>query len=64
LRKIERQVEDDLHNELRQNCFREKSYKEAAVWRARNYGDDRMIKKAMEVETPSCEKINHIFGGG
>jgi hypothetical protein len=26
LKKIERQVEDDLHEELRQSCFREKSY--------------------------------------
>ena len=26
LKKIERQVEEDLHIELRQSCFREKSY--------------------------------------
>ncbi len=26
LNRIERQVEDELHNELRQSCFREKSY--------------------------------------
>ena len=28
LRKLERQVEDELHNELRQTCFREKNYSE------------------------------------
>jgi len=64
LKKIERQAEEDLHIELRQSCFREKSYKETAIWRARNYGDERLLKKAHEYETPSCTKINHIFGGG
>jgi len=64
LKKIERQVEEDLHIELRQACFREKSYKETAIWRARNYGDERLLKKAYEYETPSCTRINHVFGGG
>lgn len=64
LNKIERQAEDELHNELRQSCFREKSYKETAIWRARNYGDERLLRKAHDYETPSCTRINHIFGGG
>lgn len=64
LRKMERQVEEDLHIELRQNCYREKSHKETAVWRARNYGDERLLRKAMDYETPSCDRIHHIFGGG
>lgn len=64
LRKLERQVEEDLHVELRQSCFREKSYKETAIWRARNYGDERLLRKAHDYETPSCTRLNHIFGGG
>lgn len=64
LNKIEKQVEEDLHVELRQSCFREKSYKETAIWRARNYGDERLLRKAHDYETPSCTRINHIFGGG
>jgi DnaJ family protein B protein 12 len=64
LNKIEKQVEEDLHVELRQSCFKEKSYKETAIWRARNYGDERLLRKAHEYETPSCTRINHIFGGG
>jgi len=64
LNRIEKQVEEDLHTELRQSCFREKSYKETAIWRARNYGDERLIRKAHEYDTPSCTRINHIFGGG
>ncbi len=88
LNKIERQVEEDLLIELRQNCFREKSYslfyfiflfffeknkanslnlgkiEETAIWRARTYGDERLLRKATEYETPSCDRISHIFGGG
>lgn len=64
LNKLEKQVEEDLLIELRQACYREKNYKETAIWRARHYGDDRLLKKAYEIDTPSCDKINHIFGGG
>ena len=64
LNRLERQVEEDLLIELRQNCFREKSYKEAAIWRARNYGDERLLKKAYEYETPSCNRMKEVFGIG
>ena len=86
LNKLEKQVEEDLLNELRQNCYREKSYRktgllnlylkkmynlfvfltkgDTAMWRAKNYGDERLFKKASEIETPSCNRINSIFGGG
>lgn len=64
LNKLEKQVEEELHVDLRQSCFREKSYKETAIWRARNYGDERLLRKAHDYETPSCTRINHIFGGG
>ncbi len=37
---------------------------ETAIWRARNYGDERLLRKAHEYETPSCTRLNHIFGGG
>lgn len=64
LNKLEKQVEEELLVELRQSCFREKSYKETAIWRARNYGDERLLKKAHEYETPSCTRINQIFSAG
>jgi DnaJ family protein B protein 12 len=64
LRRLEKQIEEDLLLDLRQNCYREKSYKETAIWRARTYGDERLIKRASDMETPSCDKINKIFNGG
>lgn len=64
LNKLERQIEEELLIELRQNCFREKTYKETAIWRARNYGDERLLKKATEYETPSCDRIKNVFGAG
>lgn len=64
LYRLEKQIEEDLLMELRQNCFREKSYRDTAIWRARTYGDDRLLKKATEIETPSCNKISSIFKSG
>ncbi|CAF0718881.1 unnamed protein product [Brachionus calyciflorus] len=62
LNRLEKQIEEELHTELRQNCYREKTYKETAMWRARNYGDERLLRKASEYETPSCDRIKNIFG--
>jgi hypothetical protein len=42
--------------------FQLKFVEEAAIWRARNYGDDRLIKKAYDYETPSCTRLKEIFG--
>ena len=35
LRRLEKQIEEDLLVELKQNCYREKSYKETSIWRAK-----------------------------
>jgi hypothetical protein len=37
---------------------------DTAIWRARTYGDERLLKKATEIETPSCNKISSIFKSG
>jgi hypothetical protein len=44
--------------------FKFEFIEETAIWRARNYGDERLLRKAHEYETPSCTRLNHIFGGG
>ncbi|CAI9724102.1 Hypothetical predicted protein [Octopus vulgaris] len=53
LRRIERQVEDEYVSNLRTSCFKERSYKETLIWRAKNYGDSKLYKKAMNMEVPS-----------
>ncbi|XP_064602453.1 LOW QUALITY PROTEIN: dnaJ homolog subfamily B member 14-like [Liolophura sinensis] len=61
LRRIERQVEEEYISNLRANCFRERSYKENMLWRARNYGDGQLYEKAMNMETPACDRLASIY---
>lgn len=61
LARLERQIEEELHMELKQNCHRERIYRETQIWRAKNYGDDRLLKKAADHKMPSCEKLRDIF---
>ncbi|XP_014789306.1 dnaJ homolog subfamily B member 12 isoform X2 [Octopus bimaculoides] len=63
LRRIERQVEDEYVSNLRTSCFKERSYKETLIWRAKNYGDSKLYKKAMNMEVPSCNHLNNLYGG-
>ncbi len=35
LKRLEKQIEEDLLVELKQSCYRERSYKETSIWRAR-----------------------------
>ncbi|KAK3089874.1 hypothetical protein FSP39_007244 [Pinctada imbricata] len=62
LRRIERQVEEEFISNLRQNCWRERSYKESMLWRARNYADARLYEKAQNLETPNCDRLQRIYG--
>ncbi|XP_060065641.1 dnaJ homolog subfamily B member 14-like [Ylistrum balloti] len=61
LRRLERQVEEEYISSLRQNCWRERSYKENMLWRARNYADGKLYEKASNLETPSCDQLNKIY---
>ncbi|KAL4239655.1 DnaJ (Hsp40) [Mactra antiquata] len=61
LRRIERQVEEEFVSNLRQNCWRERSYKENMLWRARNYADAKLYERAQNMETPSCDQLQKIY---
>lgn len=63
LRRIERQVEEEYVSNLRTSCFKEKSYKETMMWRAKNYGDVKLYEKAGNLDTPSCKRLNSLYGG-
>lgn len=64
LARLERQIEEELHIELKQNCHRERIYKDTAIWRARNYGDERLLKKANDLEMQSCDRLKKYFQAG
>ncbi|XP_022316048.2 dnaJ homolog subfamily B member 14-like [Crassostrea virginica] len=61
IRRIERNVEEEYISNLRQNCWKERSYKENLLWRARNYADARMYEKAQNHPTPSCDRLQSIY---
>ncbi|KAL8616929.1 hypothetical protein ACOMHN_041848 [Nucella lapillus] len=61
LRRIERMVEEEYISQLRSNCWRERTYKENLMWRARNYGDAKLYQQAVDTKTPSCDKIQQIY---
>ncbi|XP_076459161.1 dnaJ homolog subfamily B member 14-like [Babylonia areolata] len=61
LRRIERMVEEEYISQLRSNCWRERTYKENMLWRARNYGDAKLYQQAVETKTPSCDRIQQIY---
>lgn len=61
LRRIERQVEEEYISNLRNSCWRERSYKENMLWKARNYADARLYDKASKMETPSCDRLQEIY---
>ena len=74
LRKLESSIEDDYLNVLRQNCFREKSYKENLLWQARYSGNSNLLKtleedqnhqnllnRAHNYQTPSCDQLEKLY---
>jgi len=63
MRRLEQQIEDEYVTSLRSNCYKERSYKESMVWRARNFNDARLYEKAQELKTPSCDTLTKLYGG-
>jgi len=61
LRKLESSIEEDYLNVLRQNCFREKSYKENLLWQARYSGNSNLLNRAHNYQTPSCDQLEKIY---
>jgi len=61
LRKLESNIEEDYLNVLRQNCFREKSYKENLMWQARYSGNSNLLNRAHNYQTPSCDQLEKIY---
>ncbi|XP_015126298.1 dnaJ homolog subfamily B member 12 [Diachasma alloeum] len=60
LRRLEISVEEEYMINLRNACYREKSYKDSMVWKARNFGDAELFQKAKNIDTPSCRKLQEI----
>lgn len=55
--RIEMDVEADHIANLQSSCFRERSYKENLLWRARSLRDAELEQRAREYQMPSCDKL-------
>jgi DnaJ homolog subfamily B member 12 len=62
LRKLETQVEEEYIAQLRQACYRERSYRETLLYQARSYDNAKMYESARVMKMPSCEMLQEIYG--
>lgn len=62
IQKLERQVEEEYINNLKNNCYRERSHKESTLWRAQMYHSSQLYNQAKNLKTPSCDHLQKIFG--
>uniref|UniRef100_A0A1B0AV00 J domain-containing protein n=1 Tax=Glossina palpalis gambiensis TaxID=67801 RepID=A0A1B0AV00_9MUSC len=60
LRRLEDSVEDDYVYTMKQNCFRERNYREAMMARARSFGSRAQLANAQGLKTPSCDNLSKI----
>lgn len=60
LRRLEISVEEEYLSYLRQTCYREKSYQESMIWKARNFGDQDLYQRARNMEKPSCKRLQEM----
>ena len=61
LRKLERQIEEEYIQHLRNTCFREKADKEKLLWDARYSENNNLLNKAHNHPTPSCNSLERIY---
>jgi len=61
LRRLEASIEEDYLSNLRQACFREKSYKENLLWQARYSGNSKLLNRAHGYSTPSCDQLERLY---
>lgn len=62
LRKLEGQIEEEHVTNLRQACYRERTYRETLLYQARSYDNARLYESAKNMRMPSCESLQEIYG--
>ncbi|CAG9816370.1 unnamed protein product [Phaedon cochleariae] len=62
VKRLEMSVEEDYVATLKHACYREKSYKESMIWKARNFGDQELYHNAQNIKMPSCEQLQNLRG--
>jgi len=60
LRRLEASIEEDYLSNLRQACFREKSYKENLLWQASFLSYFSDYNRVQKIITPSCDQLKRF----
>uniref|UniRef100_A0A1A9WI20 J domain-containing protein n=1 Tax=Glossina brevipalpis TaxID=37001 RepID=A0A1A9WI20_9MUSC len=60
LTRLEDSVEEDYVYTMKQNCFRERNYREAMMARARSFGSRAQLAHAQGLKMPSCDNLSKI----
>ncbi|XP_075167747.1 dnaJ homolog subfamily B member 12 [Haematobia irritans] len=60
LARLENSVEEDYVYTMKQHCFRERSYREAMMARARSFGSRAQFAQAQGLKMPSCDNLSKI----
>ncbi|CAG7668728.1 unnamed protein product [Allacma fusca] len=60
LKRLESGIEEEYIANLRNECFKQRNYKDHMIWRARNFGDDEMHRQAREMALPSCDALHNL----
>ncbi|XP_060520570.1 dnaJ homolog subfamily B member 12 isoform X2 [Cylas formicarius] len=60
VKRLEMSVEEDYVTGLRHQCYREKTYRDSMIWKARNFGDRDLYQNAQNLKMPSCDKLQDL----
>lgn len=64
VKRLEMSVEEEYISNLRHACYREKNYRDAMIWKARNFGDRELFQNAQNIKMPSCEQLQNLRNHG
>ncbi|XP_066254611.1 dnaJ homolog subfamily B member 12 isoform X2 [Euwallacea similis] len=60
VKRLELSVEEEYVSNLRHQCYREKSYRDSMIWKARNFGDNELYQNAQKIKMPACENLQNL----
>jgi len=60
IKRLESGIEEEYVSITRNECFKQRNYKDHMIWRARNFGDADMLKQAKDMTLPSCDAIQQL----
>jgi len=60
LKRLESGIEEEYISNLRNECFKQRNYKEHLIWRAKNFGDENMLNQARDMQLPSCDALHGL----